>query len=91
MKPIADTAELQHRHDDGQGYIYNDFAGQGLQGASFNILHKATCRWLGIGTVPPPKLFFLSYDAAVSWLNANRGPEGKNWKRCAASNCDCFA
>jgi hypothetical protein len=91
MKPIADTAELRRRHEDGQGYIYNDFAGHGPQGANFDILHKATCRFLGIGSVPPRKFFSPSYDAAVNWLNANRGPEGKNWKRCDASNCDCFA
>lgn len=90
MNPIVDTAEMTRIRSDGAGYIYNDFSGAGPSGDSYNVLHKATCRRLENATVPPRKYFAHNVDTAVDWLNANREPEGQNWKRCDFPNSNCF-
>lgn len=91
MTPINDTPTLQQKCTSGEGYIYNDFSGHGSTGDRYNVLHMASCDALASrGTVPPRKFFSLDLNAAVDWLNANRGPEGQNWKRCDAQNNHCF-
>lgn len=92
MEPIANPQDLQTKRATGEGYIYNDFSGHGSTGDRYNVLHMASCDALArMGTVPPRKFFSLDLNAAVDWLNANRGPEGQNWKRCDAQNSHCFA
>ena len=92
MTPIDNTDALQKVCATGVGYIYNDFDGMTGGTGMDNVLHKATCTTLANATVPPRKYF--SPDpapmGAVTWLEANRGPENIRWKKCEANNPYCF-
>ena len=79
---IRDDVELQRLRRAGSGFIYNDFSGAAPSGSDHNVLHTARCYWLERANTNVPKLFFTDLPQAVAWLNANRGPEGQNWKRC---------
>ena len=41
---IMDDSELEPIRVAGDGFIYNDFSGQGASGAEYNIMHTASCR-----------------------------------------------
>lgn len=82
MKQIETDAELLRLHRAGVGLIYNDFRGTGSGGDQFNVLHLASCNWIIKSNVNFSKISFDSISEATAWLEANRGPEGANWKRC---------
>jgi len=82
MRQIASQEELEELHAAGVGLIYNDFSGLGAGGAQYNVLHAAGCHWVARSNTNVRKLFSDSLAEAIEWLNANRGPENKNWKRC---------
>lgn len=78
-------SEFERRRG-GHGYIYNDDQG----GPEMHILHRATCSTLVRAKVPPRKYFCSDLQAAVNWLNINRGSENGNWHRCQAQDTGCF-
>ena len=43
MKEILNDEEFFEVIEKGEGYIYNDFSGQGKSGNLYNILHSANC------------------------------------------------
>lgn len=70
---IVDNKELIRRHNDGQGFIYNDFGNAvGWNEEENNKLHKASCRWISKMNTSTPKYFFKTLSAATKWLNMNR-------------------
>jgi hypothetical protein len=82
LRQIDDDAELRHIRQRGVGLIYNDFSGTGPTGGAYNVLHGAGCSSLGRSNTNVRKWYFDDVRQAVIWLEANRGPEGKKWKRC---------
>lgn len=84
MRQITSEEELDELRVAAAGLIYNDFSGLGSGGAQYNVLHAADCRWVAQSNTNVRKLFFESLAEAIEWLNANRGAEGKNWKRCGS-------
>ncbi len=82
MKRIESDAELQRLRAIGTGLIYNDFSGTGPSGSEYNILHATNCHWLHHANLNVPKIHFYSLTEARTWLEAHRGLEGNNWKRC---------
>ena len=88
MRRIESDVDLDQCHGAGVGLIYNDFSGSGAGGKDYNILHAAGCRWVRRSNTNVPKFYFTDLQEAVSWLTANRGPEGKNWRRCGTCKAD---
>ena len=84
MRQIASQEELEEFHAGGAGLIYNDFSGKGAGGAQYNVLHAADCFWVARSNTNVRKLFFESLAEAIEGLEENRGPEGRNWKRCGS-------
>lgn len=82
MREIQSDAELQRLHNTGKGLIYNDFSVHGASGNKYNVLHIASCRWIGASNINVRKIYFDTFPEATAWLLANRGSEGVNWKRC---------
>jgi hypothetical protein len=82
LREITSDVELQKLRAEGRGYIYNDFGTEGGRRAEWNVLHEASCRHVRRANVSTPKYFFDSLDEAMAWLRGNRGPEGRDWKRC---------
>jgi hypothetical protein len=82
MHAIHENADLLQCRQAGRGYIYNDYSGSNPTGHDYNILHAAECSMLARSNVRVPKVFFTDQQEALTWLNANRGPEGANWRRC---------
>jgi hypothetical protein len=79
---IADDAELERIRQWGVGLIYNDFSATGPTGGAYNVLHEAGCTSLWRSNTNVRKWFLDDLRQAVVWLETNRGPEGKKWKRC---------
>jgi hypothetical protein len=81
---IQSDAELEARHHSGAGLIYNDYSGRGHGQTNDNVLHAAHCHWVISAStqMQHAKYWFPDLAAAVSWLTAQRGPEGRNWRRC---------
>lgn len=83
MRAIKSQSELEQIHQAGTGFIYNDFVEpDGVAASKYNVLHRAHCRWLNDSNLNVPKLFAETQDAAVDWLEFNRGREGFNWRWC---------
>ena len=82
MRQIESNAELQEVHEAGVGHVYNDFSGNGERGQTYNVLHLAECDWVRRCNLNYRKYFFQDDGEAQAWLEANRGPEGENWRRC---------
>lgn len=84
MRQIASEEELEELHTAASGLIYNDFSGLGATGAQYNVLHASDCRWLSRSNTNVRKLYFENLAETIEWLEANRGPEGRSWKRCGS-------
>ena len=84
MRQIASQKELEELHVAAAGLIYNDISGLGTGGAQYNVVHAADCPWVARSNTNIRKLFFESLAEAIEWLEANRGPEGRNWKCCGS-------
>ena len=82
VEQIDDDTGLWQIRQCGVGLIYNDFSGTGPTGGAYNVLHEASCTSLGRSNTNVRKWYFDDVRQAVNWLEANRGPEGKTWKRC---------
>ena len=95
MHRVQTNAELEAFHLAGVGFVLNDFT-SGASGAQYNVLHAAALQLdqedAGSGRAPGQpsvrKMFFDTFDEAQSWLVANRGPEGRGWKRCGTCRPD---
>lgn len=89
MHQVQANAELEAIHRAGAGFVFNDFT-SGPAGARDNVLHLASCPWVGrmLYRAEPQrrpsvrKIFFTTINEAHSWLAANRGPEDRGWKPC---------
>ena len=78
MKRIETDEELRRIHDDGSGFIYNNFGGDGRtpQMCEFNKLHRADCRECDPRRTSQAmtvrtsgqKLFFRTSDEASKYL-----------------------
>jgi hypothetical protein len=82
MRKVPDDDELRRLHVGRQGFIYNDYRGPVLKGASGNVLHVAGCSALGAANTKYPKYHFESFLDAAAWLVSERGREGTGWRRC---------
>ena len=83
MERIANEQRFRSICADGLGVVFNDFTGHGASGAQYNVVHAATCRWLARSNLSVPKIWFEDLVTATSWLERERGLEGRAWKRCA--------
>jgi ABC-type tungstate transport system substrate-binding protein len=84
MRQIHTDEEFHLLRAVGHGLIYNDFARHGPSGVLYNVLHAATCVYLGQATLSIPRYIFADLAEARRWLEANRGAENAHWKRCGA-------
>jgi hypothetical protein len=82
MERIKSDAQFRAICHVGRGVVYNDFSGRAASGAQYNVVHAASCTWLGRSNVRVAKLWFEDVAAASDWLLRERGPEGQAWKRC---------
>jgi hypothetical protein len=82
MERIANEQRFRSICADGLGVVFNDFSGHGASGAQYNVVHAATCRWLARSNLSVPKIWFEDLVTATSWLERERGLEGRAWKRC---------
>lgn len=82
MERIANEQSFRSICANGLGVVFNDFAGHGASGAQYNVVHAATCRWLARSNLSVPKIWFEDLVTATSWLERERGREGRAWKRC---------
>lgn len=82
MERIANEQRFRSICTAGLGVVFNDFAGHGASGAQYNVVHAASCRWLARSNLAVPKIWFEDLTAATSWLERERGLEGRAWKRC---------
>ena len=82
MERIASEQSFRSICATGLGVVFNDFAGHGASGAQYNVVHAATCRWLARSNLSVPKIWFEDLETATSWLERERGLEGRAWKRC---------
>ncbi len=82
MERITSDARLRAISQAGRGVVYNDFSGRGASGAQYDVVHAASCTWLGRSNVGVAKLWFEDFAAATNWLVRERGREGQAWKRC---------
>ena len=78
MRKVNDSKDYQRIQDEGVGCVYNDFSPSGSQG-DWNILHKASCRWLGQSNLNVDKYFFNTLIEAETWLETHRG---EDWRKC---------
>ena len=83
MERIANEQRFRSICADGLGVVFNDFTRHGASGAQYNVVHAATCRWLARSSLSVPKIWFEDLVTATSWLEHERGLEGRAWKRCA--------
>ena len=79
MNNVIDDKHLQKLHDNGQGFIFNDFSGMGPSGRDYNVLHKASCNWILKSNTNVKKIFFENEIEAIKWLDENRK---SNWDHC---------
>lgn len=79
MNNIIDDIHLKELHDKGQGFIFNDFCGNGPSGSEYNVLHRASCNWILKCNTNVNKIFFGTQIEAINWLDENRK---SNWKHC---------
>ena len=84
MRKVIDSKDYQRIQDLGQGFIYNDFSPSGSQ-PDFNLLHRASCRWLQRSNLNVDKYFFNSLQEAESWLNNTRGDAWRKCRTCLVS------
>jgi hypothetical protein len=80
MRQIRDENDLSAVRTAAVGYVFNEFTPSGHP--NDNVLHAADCLWLERMNMSVPKLYFSEDEDAAGWLEANRGPAGKSWKRC---------
>ena len=78
MRKVKDSRDYQQIQDLGQGFVYNDFSPSGKSG-DWNILHRASCRWLKQSNLNVDKYYFNTLNEAETWLNSNRGD---GWRKC---------
>ena len=83
MEKIANEQRFRSICADGLGVVFNDFTRHGASGAQYNVVHAATYRWLARSNLSVPKIWFEDLVTATSWLERERGLEGRAWKRCA--------
>ena len=89
MHRVQTNAELQALHAGGTGFVFNHFT-SGPAAARDNRLHVAVCPQVGrmLNRARPHdrpsvrKIFFATFDEALSWLLQNLGSEDCGWKRC---------
>ena len=79
---VTNDDALRQLHEQGRGFIYNDFSGLGATGGKYNVLHAAGCPWVPRSNTNVRKFFFTTLEAATDWLNSERGEEEVSWKRC---------
>lgn len=83
MRQLTSQTELEQIHKLGTGFIYNDYAGTtGASASKFNLLHRASCTWIKKTNLKVPKYYSETQEAAVAWLEQNRGREGVRWRWC---------
>jgi hypothetical protein len=82
MKAIKSDAELAKLHSAKKGFIYHDRFGRDPRGKEYNVLHLASCPWIGRSSYEG-RIFFSDLNEATAWLIENRG---ECWRRCR----ECF-
>ncbi|MHC4441368.1 MAG: hypothetical protein ACYTF1_00245 [Planctomycetota bacterium] len=85
MEDIISEDRWQDIIKTGEGYIFNDFSGQGPSGQQYNVLHRAICVFLRSANLSVSKLHFATLEEAEKWLNMFRKD---NWKTCSVCCTD---
>lgn len=86
FRDIRSDEELLKLHENGTGWIYNDFGTAMSRDTTmrkeWNVLHRASCGFLKLMRVTTPKLYFDTKEEAVEWLKKYRENQFRICERC---------